>query len=50
MLKDGVNIQLGTLEDELVAMVHKDVEAFANFKRIVRVLGLPKTRSGKVLR
>ena len=50
VLNDGVNIKLGTLEDELVTMVHKDVGAFANFKRIVRVLRLPKTRSGKVLR
>jgi propionyl-CoA synthetase len=50
VLKDGVNIQLGMFEDELVAMVHKDVGAFANFKRIVRVLRLPKTRSGKILR
>ena len=50
VIKDGVNIELATLEDELVAMVRKDVGAFANFKRIVRVLRLPKTRSGKILR
>jgi propionyl-CoA synthetase len=50
VIKDGVNIQLGMFEDELVAMVHKDVGAFANFKRIVRVLRLPKIRYGKVLR
>jgi len=50
VIKDGVNIELGTLEDELVAMVRKDVGAFASFKRIVRVLRLPKTRSGKILR
>ena len=50
VIKDGVNIELTTLEDELVAMVRKDVGAFASFKRIVRVLRLPKTRSGKILR
>ena len=50
VIKDGVNIELGVLESELVAMVRKDVGAFANFKRIVRVLRLPKTRSGKILR
>ena len=50
VIKDGVNIQSGTLEDELVAMVRKDVGAVANSKRIVRVPRLPKTRSGKVLR
>ena len=50
VIKDGINIELATLEEELVAMVRKDVGAFASFKRIVRVLRLPKTRSGKILR
>ena len=48
--KDGVNIQLDTLEDELAAMVRRYVGAFANFKKIFRVVRLPKTRSGKVLK
>ena len=50
VIKDGINIELAILEEELVAMVRKDVGAFASFKRIVRVLRLPKTRSGKILR
>jgi len=50
IVKDGLNIDLRTLQDELVAMVRGDVGAFANFRRIVLVARLPKTRSGKILR
>ncbi len=50
LLKDGVNIEDDTLEDELVQMVRQGVGAFANFKRAVVVKRLPKTRSGKILR
>ncbi len=50
IIKDGVNVEVSTLESELVQMVRNDVGAFANFKRIVIVLRLPKTRSGKILR
>ena len=31
-------------------MVRKDIGAFANFKQVVIVSRLPKTRSGKILR
>ena len=31
-------------------MVRKDIGAFANFKQVVIVYRLPKTRSGKILR
>lgn len=48
--KDGVNIELGSLQAEVVAMVRAEVGAFANFKQIVLVQRLPKTRSGKILR
>jgi len=50
IIKDGVNIETADLVQDLVAMVRKDVGAFANFKQIVVVTRLPKTRSGKILR
>lgn len=50
LLKDGVNTPAATLEAELVAMVRRDIGAFANFKRVLVVPRLPKTRSGKILR
>ncbi len=50
IIKDGLNVTLGDLQSELVAMVRRDVGAFANFKQIVQVQRLPKTRSGKILR
>ena len=50
IVKDGVNIDLATLRSDLIAMVRKDVGAFANFKSVVIVTRLPKTRSGKILR
>ncbi|MEM7362872.1 MAG: propionyl-CoA synthetase [Pseudomonadota bacterium] len=50
VLKDGVNIDAGTLQSELVAAVRAHVGGIANFKRAVVVQRLPKTRSGKILR
>ena len=50
IIKDGVNIETTALVQDLVGMVRKDVGAFANFKQIVVVTRLPKTRSGKILR
>ena len=50
IIKDGVNVEIKTLEAELVQMVRNDIGAFANFKRVVMVARLPKTRSGKILR
>lgn len=50
IIKDGVNIALDTLSADLVAMVRSEVGAFANFKQVIRVERLPKTRSGKILR
>lgn len=50
IIKDGVNVEPAVLQAELVAMVRGEVGAFANFKQIVRVNRLPKTRSGKILR
>ncbi len=48
--KDGVNVELASLQGELVGMIRAEVGAFANFKQIVLVQRLPKTRSGKILR
>ncbi len=50
LLKDGVNVDHGELERELVNLVRQQVGPFANFKRAVVVKRLPKTRSGKILR
>ena len=50
LLKDGVNVAEGDLEEELRLSVRTAVGAFANFKRAVVVARLPKTRSGKILR
>ncbi len=50
IIKDGINIEISTLQDELVAMVRGEVGAFANYKQTVPVERLPKTRSGKILR
>jgi len=50
LLKDGVNIDEGSLQSDLVGMVRHSIGAFANFKRAVVVKRLPKTRSGKILR
>ncbi len=50
LLKDGVNVPAEALQSELVALVRRDIGAFANFKRVLVVPRLPKTRSGKILR
>ena len=50
LLKDGVNTSTEVLESELVALVRREIGAFANFKRVLVVPRLPKTRSGKILR
>ena len=50
VLKDGVNVEPEVLKAELVAAVRADVGAFANFRELLRVERLPKTRSGKILR
>ncbi len=50
LLKDGVNVSADELEKELIQRIRQAVGAFANFKRVVIVERLPKTRSGKILR
>jgi len=50
VLKDGINTSLAELKAELVAAVRAEVGAFANFRELIKVERLPKTRSGKILR
>ncbi len=50
VLKDGVKVDLGSLESELVNSVRSHIGAVACFKHALVVERLPKTRSGKILR
>ncbi len=50
VLKDGYNADAVTLRSELVASIRAEVGAFANFRRVLTLERLPKTRSGKILR
>jgi propionyl-CoA synthetase len=50
VLKSGVQIDEQTLRDELVAAVRRDIGPVAAFRDVSVVNGLPKTRSGKILR
>jgi propionyl-CoA synthetase len=50
VLKAGVEIAESVLRDELVAAVRRDIGPVAAFRDVSVVDGLPKTRSGKILR
>ena len=50
VLKAGVDIDESTLRDELVAAVRQQIGPVAAFRDVSVVDGLPKTRSGKILR
>ena len=50
VLKSGVDIDPAVLSAELVAMVRDQIGAVAALRRVDVVAGLPKTRSGKILR
>jgi propionyl-CoA synthetase len=50
VLKAGHDVEPGALARELVAMVREQVGPVAAFRDIRVVAGLPKTRSGKILR
>ena len=50
LLKDGATISEAELQNELVAMVRKEIGAVACLKQTIVVPRLPKTRSGKILR
>jgi propionyl-CoA synthetase len=50
VLKAGVEIAEDVLREELVAAVRRDIGPVAAFRDVSVVDGLPKTRSGKILR
>ena len=50
VLKEGAEITEEELARELVGMVRSTIGAVADFKEVRVVEGLPKTRSGKILR
>ncbi len=50
VLKAGADVPEEQLRDELVALVRRQIGAVADFKDVAVVEGLPKTRSGKILR
>ncbi len=50
VLKAGADIDAGVLQSELVERVRSRIGAVADFKDVLVVEALPKTRSGKVLR
>ena len=50
VLKAGVTADQDDIARELVAMVRDEIGAVAAFKEVTVVGGLPKTRSGKILR
>jgi propionyl-CoA synthetase len=50
VLKAGVARSLGEVEDEAVQLVRERIGPVASFKTALVVAGLPKTRSGKILR
>ncbi|WP_018637728.1 propionyl-CoA synthetase [Parafrankia elaeagni] len=50
VLKAGADTDPETLRVELVAAVRRDIGAVAAFREVAVVDGLPKTRSGKILR
>lgn len=50
VLKDGAAVTEEALADDLIDMVRSRIGAVADFKEVRVVDGLPKTRSGKILR
>ena len=50
VLKAGVEVDHDELARELVQLVRDEIGAVAAFKDVTVVAGLPKTRSGKILR
>ncbi len=50
VLKAGVDVDPDVLRAELVSMVRDEIGAVAAFRDVAVVAGLPKTRSGKILR
>ena len=49
-LKDNSAAEFLEIQKELIHQVRKEIGAFANFKLVIEVARLPKTRSDKILR
>ena len=50
VLKDGIEVAIATIEDELIQQMREAIGPVASFRRVLVVNRLPKTRSGKILR
>ncbi|MBC8259545.1 MAG: propionyl-CoA synthetase [SAR324 cluster bacterium] len=50
VLKDGIEISQDQMQQELVAIIRREIGAVAYFRQTGIVKRLPKTRSGKILR
>lgn len=50
VLKSGVKITEEQLREQIIALVREHIGPVADFRQVQVVAGLPKTRSGKILR
>jgi len=50
VLKDGIDISQDQMQEELIAIIRREIGAVAYFRQSGIVMRLPKTRSGKILR
>ena len=50
VLKDGIEISQDRMQEELIAIIRREIGAVAYFRQSGIVKRLPKTRSGKILR
>ena len=50
VLKDGIEISQDQMQEELIAIIRREIGAVAYFRQSGIVKRLPKTRSGKILR
>ena len=50
VLKDGINISQDQMQEELIAIIRREIGAVAYFRQSGIVKRLPKTRSGKIMR
>ena len=50
VLKDGIDISQDQMQEELIAIIRREIGAVAYFRQSGIVKRLPKTRSGKIMR
>ena len=50
VLKDGIDISQDQMQEELIAIIRREIGAVAYFRQSGIVKHLPKTRSGKIMR